>query len=140
MAISSTQYLLLQKLPNSKLYDHNVIQAAMVWLFLSHKMLLVPMLEHIFSSTTRIYSSRMRTVCCSDRLMRGVCLGGLCLGSVCLGDVCPGGFCLGGGICLGGVRLGGVFPGWVSAQSGVSACLLGGCTPPPQDRILDTHL
>ena len=86
---------------------------------------------HIFMKWTRMHSSRMRTICCSDR---------------------------GGCVCLGGSAQGGVLPRGSSSQEGclpggcllgVSAwgCLLGGgesaCTEadsPPPDRILDIHL
>ena len=86
---------------------------------------------------TRMHSSRMRTVRCSNHLVGGggvVCPGGVCLPGGCLlrGDVCPG-WCLPGGMCLpGGVSSQGVcLPRGVSAQ-GVSAhggCLPGGCLP-----------
>ena len=75
---------------------------------------------------TRMYSSRIRTVHCSIRLLAGVSArGDVCPG----GDVyLPGGVCPAGGVCL----LGGVCPG-------VSACQGGGSGRHPPDRIVDTR-
>ena len=65
---------------------------------------------HIFMKWTRMHSSRMRTICCSDR---GVCVclwgsaqgGSLPRGSSSQGGCLPGGVCWGclpGGVCWGG--------------------------------------
>ena len=53
----------------------------------------------VISFNTRMYSSRIRTVHCSIRLLAGVSA---------RGDVCPGGVYLPGGVC----PAGGVCPGW----------------------------
>ena len=108
--------------------------------------------------TTRMHSSRMRTVRCSSRLSGGVsaqgegCLpsGGVCLekGGVCPGGVSLWGVCLGGGqpgevsaqevstqgvVCLGGCLPGGVCKGGLPNGE----CLLGGVCQPPLDRMTD---
>ena len=69
-----------------------------------------------FHITTRMHSSRMRTV----RPRSGRLLGG-CLPR----RICPGG-CLPRGVCPGGVCLGGLCPGGVSAAQG-GVCLGGVC-------------
>ena len=115
---------------------------------------------------TREYSSRMRTVRCSDcrggvYLPRGVYLpmgvylpGGRCTfwGCTCLGGTCQGEVYLPGGgcTCQGGVPARGcTFPGgctcWGCTYLG-GVLAGGGCLPkcmlgyPPMDRILDTRL
>ena len=85
----------------------------------------------------------MRTVRCSSHLPGGCLPRGVCQGGVCLtgGGVCPEG-CLSRGCLPGGC----VWSGGVSARRGGvwrtrgNGCLPRGCTPPPVDRILDTHL
>ena len=92
---------------------------------------------------TRMYSSRMRTICCNGRLGVGIFTWS---GGVCVGGCLPGG----GRVCLGGVFTWGVSP-WgclprgvvcpggfllrgVSARGGAClprGCLHGRCTPPP---------
>ena len=74
----------------------------------------------VISFNTRMYSSRMRTVHCSIRLLAGVSA---------RGDVCPGGdVYLPGGVSPAG--------GGVSAQGGV--CLPGGCLPAREGGLADT--
>ena len=68
---------------------------------------------------TRMYCSRMRTICCRSCLPRGVstqgCLPRECLPrGVCLGGVCQGSVCL-GGACLEGC----LSRGWTESQTGV---------------------
>ena len=73
---------------------------------------------HYVPTRTRMYSSRIRTVRCSSRLLgrSGVSAGGVCPGGVCLGVSFWGGLCLG---CL---------PGKVSAWGCLPrGCLPGGC-------------
>ena len=121
----------------------------------------VEKLEHhkiTINLTTRMHSSRMRTVRCSGRRGGGgvcipACTGqGVCI-PVCtgwggvsqhaLGRGClPRGVCAQGGcVCRGGVCLPrrGVYIPAYTGQGGVypSACW---DTPPPMNRILDTRL
>ena len=65
---------------------------------------------------TRMYSSRMRTVRCSSRLLgKGVSVsGGVCLGGCLSGGVCLR-VCLGGGVSAQGLSAWGCLPMGVSA-------------------------
>ena len=78
---------------------------------------------------TRMHSSRMHTVRCSDRLVGG--------------NVCLGWGCLPGGVCLGESSQGRCLPrGGLSEGCLPRGCLPRGCTPPPPpwtDRRLWKH-
>ena len=83
-----------------------------------------------------MYSSRMRTVRCSDYLVRGVSAQGVVWPEGCLHRGVSAQEVSAGGVSAQGVCLpkGGVCPGWCLPK-------LGGCLPRgPVDRILYTHL